>query len=867
VISKLRKQFGASRALSSLKMFTGGPLSLGDKLLFDEARYLELNRDVRVALDRGELSGGLEHYAQRGIWEGRPFAETGRAWWKYLPVALSRLEQGVRIAGTRLSRGSVLRVTPGRGVVAVPDHAVPRAARGELMRAEARDGEVVADASFDPGWYLVTLWLESGLRKAFTRLELDDESGQMLGVFGLAHRADKAVRRLVCIEGGRATRIRLIPLGCRGLFRVRTLRLRRVSDGFASSRMLRRIAHHTPEHLAREPAAIWEALKAAARNDVPESSDEDVRTRAWERMREQYEATFVSPTLNIDYAGWQRNFETSRARMLDNGLDGRLARLEHRPKFSVLVPVYETGEAHLRACLESVLGQSYPDWELCVVDDASRAAHVRRVLEEYGARDSRVKIKFRDRNGHISMASNDALEMAKGDYVALLDHDDVLARHALLEMALALDRQPQAVVVYSDEDKLGAAGDRHSPHFKPDFDPDRLCEQCYIGHLGVARTARVREVGGFRQGYEGSQDHDLWLRLTDGVAASAVLHVPWVLYHWRETEGSTAASAEAKPYTEVAGLRAVMDALRRREVPASAEHHPLIPNSYRIHWSVPDPAPLVSIIVPTRDALHVLQACVVGVLQRTKYPRFELLIVDNDSQERATHEFFDRIVRRDPRVRVLPYPGPFNFSAINNFAVDRAQGEIIALVNNDVEPIEPGWLAEMVGHACRPEIGCVGAKLLYPDGRIQHAGVVMGVGGIAGHAHKFLPAQDGGYFGRPHVTHTVSAVTAACLVVRKALYQEVGGMDADRLPVAFNDVDLCLKVQSTGRRNLFTPYALLYHHESATRASDHDASNIERFNSEIETMKERWLAHSMVDPYYNPQLTLTRADFGFREPR
>jgi GT2 family glycosyltransferase len=443
-----------------------------------------------------------------------------------------------------------------------------------------------------------------------------------------------------------------------------------------------------------------------------------------------------------------------------------------------------------------------------------------------------------------------------------LDHDDQLARHALLEVVLALERRPGAVLVYSDEDKLGPAADRKDPHFKPDFDPDRLLAQCYLGHFVVARTARVREVGGFRQGYEGSQDHDLWLRLTDTIQAGDVVHIPWVLYHWRESGESTAARTDAKPYAAEAGLAAVRNALERRGLSAAAEPHALVRNAYRVRWLLPDPPP-VSIIVPTRDAVHLLETCVLNLLKRTRYPEFELLIVDNDSKEPETRAFFERIVADEPRVRVVSYRGRFNFAAINNFAVDKAQGEVIALVNNDVEPIQREWLREMVAQACRLEIGCVGAKLLYPDGTIQHAGVILGVGGVAGHARKHLPDRGDGYFGRTHLTHSVSAVTGACLVVRKELYQAVGGMDADRLPVAFNDVDLCLKIQALGKRNLMVPDAILYHRESASRGSDQDPSKIERFRGEIETMKERWGPKLTADPYYNPQLTLVREDFGF----
>jgi O-antigen biosynthesis protein len=420
--------------------------------------------------------------------------------------------------------------------------------------------------------------------------------------------------------------------------------------------------------------------------------------------------------------------------------------------------------------------------------------------------------------------------------------------------------------VYGDEDKLGQHGQRHSPHFKPDFDPDRLLEQCYLGHLVVVRTDRVREVGGFRPGYEGSQDHDLWLRVTELVEPAAIVHVPWILYHWRETETSTAAAAEAKPYAATAGLAAVRDALRRRGVPAHAEPHPSVRNAYRVQWALAPPAPVVSIIVPTRDSAHLLRTCVRTLLERTAYDDFELLIVDNGSTDLDALAYLADLAHCDSRVRLLAYPHPFNFSAINNFAVQHARGEILALVNNDIEPIEPRWLRAMVAHAIRPDIGCVGAKLLYPDNRIQHAGVILGIGGVAGHSHKFLHQTADGYFGRPHLTHAVSAVTAACLVVKKSLFEAVGGMDAERLSVAFNDVDLCLKVRSLGKRNLYVPEAVLYHHESASRGADTDPRCVDRFRREVLAMKERWQIETSPDPYYSPNLTLEREDFGLRQP-
>ncbi|HEY6908580.1 MAG TPA: glycosyltransferase family 2 protein [Myxococcales bacterium] len=529
-----------------------------------------------------------------------------------------------------------------------------------------------------------------------------------------------------------------------------------------------------------------------------------------------------------------------------------IARLPQRPGFSVLMPVYETPEPFLRRAIGSVRAQLYPDWELCIADDASPSPHVRRVLEEAAAADSRIRVVFRDRNGHISAASNSALEIATGDWIALLDHDDELSEHALYMVALAA---ADADLIYSDEDKLDAHGRLSDPHFKPDWNPDLLLAQNYVAHLCAVRTGLVRDLGGFRLGLEGSQDHDLVLRVAK--AGGRIRHVPHVLYHWRAIEGSTALSARSKRYAEEASLRALRD-----HTGVAVEAGPL-PFTYRVRWPIPEPAPLVSLIVPTRDAAGLLQTFV-ETLATTAYRPYELIVVDNQSRDPAALRLLRGLEERK-LARVLRYDAPFNYSAINNLGVREARGEIVGLLNNDLEIVEPGWLTAMVAHALRPEVGAVGARLLYPDGTVQHGGVILGIGGVANHAHRNFPRSETGYFGRLQLVQDLSAVTAACLLVRREVYLRAGGLD-ESIAVAFNDVDFCLRLRKAGLRCVFTPEATLVHHESKSRGKDDSPEKRARFVSEVETMMARWGEVLRNDPAYNPNLTLESEDFALAWP-
>ncbi|MFT7749332.1 UNVERIFIED_CONTAM: glycosyltransferase family 2 protein, partial [Escherichia coli] len=482
------------------------------------------------------------------------------------------------------------------------------------------------------------------------------------------------------------------------------------------------------------------------------------------------------------------------------------------------------------------------------------------VLREYEAKDKRINVVYRQQNGHISAASNSALEIAKGDFVALLDHDDALPEHALLFMAQAICAQPETQILYSDEDKLNGRGERFDPHFKSDWNPDLFFSQNYVSHLGVYRRNLLQRIGGFRLGVEGSQDQDLLLRCLPHVQADQIVHIPRVLYHWRAIEGSTALASGEKSYTTDAGIKALRDYFATQQAGVEVDAG-LVPNTYRVRYPIPEPAPLVSLLIPTRDRRSLTETAVRSILEKSTYTNFEILILDNGSVEAETLEFFREIQLEDRRVKVLAYDFPFNYSAINNFGARHAKGTVIGLVNNDIEVINPEWLTEMVSQCLRPEIGCVGAKLYYSNDTVQHAGVILSLGDVAGHSHKHFPRNHPGYFHRLSLVQTLSAVTAACLLIRKEIFDLVSGLDEKNLKVAFNDVDFCLKVREAGYRNLWTPYAELYHYESISRGAEDSPEKIARFTQEVNFMKAKWTDYLERDPFYSPNLTKNREDF------
>ncbi|MGN6513163.1 MAG: glycosyltransferase family 2 protein [Lysobacteraceae bacterium] len=701
------------------------------------------------------------------------------------------------------------------------------------------------NARLAPGWYRLRVRLRASSGRILAPC-LFPEAGHVgsraQAIVLPGPRGDGRIRVLLLLKDEVAG-LRFDPTNRRARFALAGFRLERLSRVGAWLEMLRGLGG-----ASRLSACARFLLDAALRG--PSAAAALLFAAYEERVR----------TGVLGYASWTR--------LYDSLTDGGLASLSERgrrldgPLVSILLPVYDTPERWLRRCLESVLQQAYPHWELCIADDASPSPHVRRVLEEYARREPRIRVLHRERNGHIAEASNSALEMARGEFVALLDHDDELRPDSLLEAVEALIAAPGAGLVYTDEDKIDATGQRFDPYFKPDWNPDLLLSQNYLCHFAVLRTDLVREVGGFRKGYEGSQDHDLFLRCTERLEGDRILHVPKVLYHWRAIEGSTALRRDAKDYAAQAGARAVADHLVRTRTGATVEQLPH--GHYRVRWPLPVPAPRVAVIIPTRDRVDLLRACVESLFAVTRYPDFELIVVDNQSAEPATLAYL-RQLEQQSRVRVLRYDQPFNYSAMNNLAVAACDADLVALLNNDIEVIQPDWLTEMAAHAMRPEIGAVGAMLYYPDGSIQHAGVILGLGGVANHAYMGQPRGYPGHGGRAKVAQNLSAVTAACLVVRRASYLQVGGFD-ERLAVAFNDVDFCLRLRAAGLRNLWTPFAELVHHESASRGRDDSGEKMRRFQGEVALMEARWGSLLQADPAYNPNLSLASVNFDLAAP-
>jgi O-antigen biosynthesis protein len=558
------------------------------------------------------------------------------------------------------------------------------------------------------------------------------------------------------------------------------------------------------------------------------------------------------PTDPRGYTSWVELYDTLSDTDRE-AIRAHIARLPRRPRFSILMPVYNAPEPWLRAAIRSVREQLYPDWQLCIGDDGSTAPHVKPILDEAARADARIAVVHSAKNGGISAATNAALALAQHEYTCFLDHDDVLSPHALYMVACELIAHPGAELVYSDEDKIDTAGVRKDPYFKPDWDPELMLAENFVSHLSTVRTDRLRELGGLRSAFDGSQDHDLVLRLSEQVPAEAIRHIPHVLYHWRIIPGSTAHGAEQKPETSDRARAAIREHLQRRGIRADVVAGK-IPERTRVVYALPEPPPRVTMIIPTKDHTHLLQA-LIRSLDKTDYPDLELVIVSNNTSAPEALRYLAKL-KQDPRVKFVSYPHQYNFSSINNLGVRNATGSVLALLNDDVEGLHPDWLKDMVGYALQPDVGIVGCKLYYPDWRIQHAGVILGIGGIAGHLHKYMPRDWPGRMGhRAIVAQSLSAVTAACVVLRKELYVEAGGLD-EAIGVNFNDVDLCIRVRDLGYRNVYTPYAELLHKESATRGLNETPEKQTIFEREIKLMRSRWGDALLNDPYYNPNLSL-----------
>jgi GT2 family glycosyltransferase len=569
--------------------------------------------------------------------------------------------------------------------------------------------------------------------------------------------------------------------------------------------------------------------------------------------------------LETDYDRWVR--ECDQLTDVDRSkIRHHIEAMELRPRLSVIMPAYNTPEKLLQEAIASVRAQLYPDWELCIADDASPQGHVAKIIAEAATADARIKWVRRTENGNIAAATNSALAIATGAFVVLMDHDDLLAEHALYEIAAELNLCPEADILYSDEDQIDPAGNRTNPYFKPAWNIELMLGHNMVSHLGAYRRSLIERIGGMRLGYDGSQDYDLTLRAAAMTDPSRIRHIPTVLYHWRQHISSF---SKAREQACVAAARcAIGDFLTSKGVSgAEIGPNPAVSTWTRVRWPLPNPAPKVSVIIPTRDRPELLARCTAGLLLRTDYPDFEVVIADNDTANPEAC-FLLRKLGEDPRVRVLSCPGTFNYSAINNAAVGSAAGAVILLLNNDIDVIHSDWLAEMVSLAARPDVGAVGAKLIYGDGTIQHGGVVLGTGnfydspGVAGHYGWNLPAHDLGYLGCMSLMREAAAVTGACLAVRKSVYEQIGGLDETNLAISFNDVDFCLRIREAGFRNVWTPFAKLYHLESASRGDDMAPDKIARFTREVHYMRERWGPVLDADPFYNENFS--RADHTFK---
>lgn len=539
-------------------------------------------------------------------------------------------------------------------------------------------------------------------------------------------------------------------------------------------------------------------------------------------------------------------------------IQSEIEKLKFQPSISIVVPVYNVKPEWLSACIQSVQAQLYPNWELCVYDDASTKKDTVECLKSWEGKDPRIKIGYGKQNLHICGATNSAIKLATGKYVGLLDNDDELTPDALFEVVKALNTNQEAGLVYSDEDKRDMDGRLTEPHFKPDFNLDLLLSINYISHFTVIRKDIGDRLGWMRMDFQGSQDYDLYLRVIEHT--KQILHIPKVLYHWRKVPGSTAARYEDKKYVDKASLRALQEYLGRQQISGSVTRVNTRPPTFRVKREILK-LELISIIIPFKDKVKLLQMCIPSILENTTYKNYEILLVSNNSRQPETFEYIRTLTKAHQNIRLLEHNLPFNFSEINNWAVKQAKGKYVLLMNNDIEVISPEWLSAMVEHIQRPEVGAVGAKLLYPDNRIQHAGVIVGLGGVAGHSHKYFPQENDGYFARVNAIQDLSACTAACLLVKKDLYAKVGGLDEKNLKIAFNDVDFCLKIRAAGQLIVYTPFASLYHHESISRGQEDTPEKQQRFQKEVLFMKDKYGEGILHDPYYNPNLSLDREDF------
>ena len=570
----------------------------------------------------------------------------------------------------------------------------------------------------------------------------------------------------------------------------------------------------------------------------------------WIRLHERFEPE------EVPYGPWYEAYIPTEEELEAQ----RKKKWSYAPKISIAVPAYKTPELFLRQLIQSLQDQTYNNWELCIANASPQDASMEYVLKSCSAMDSRIVWKKLKENRGISENTNEAFAMATGDYVGLLDHDDLLAPNALYEIAAALEKEPETEVLYTDEDKVrGEQLEHFQPHLKPDFNEDLLRSNNYICHFFVVKRTLLQKVGGMRKEFDGAQDYDFIFRCTE--AAGKICHIPEILYHWRTHEASTADNPQSKLYAFEAGKRAIEENLKRRGLQGEVSHTKDY-GFYRVKYAVQG-EPLVSIIIPNKDAKTDLEKCIRSVKEKSSYKNYEILIVENNSETEEIFAYYKEL-SKDPAIRLLKWKKEFNYSAINNLAAKKARGEYLLFLNNDTEVITEDWIQELLGICQRPGTGAVGARLYYGDHTIQHAGTVIGIGGIAGHMFVNLPGERTGYMHKAALIQDLSAVTAACMLVKREAFEEVGGFE-EQLSVAFNDVDLCLRLREKGCLVVYNPYAELYHYESKSRGAEDSKEKVRRFQSEIEFMRCRWEKLLKAgDPYYNKNLSLTKWNYSLR---
>ncbi len=565
------------------------------------------------------------------------------------------------------------------------------------------------------------------------------------------------------------------------------------------------------------------------------------------------------PKFKNDYEFW-RHLNRLKANDIKN-IKGNIANFAFLPKISIVMPTYNSDTVYLENAIQSVINQLYPNWELCIADDNSTQIEVKNTLKKFAESNNNIKVMFRTENGHISACTNSAINLATGDYIAFLDHDDQISEDALYEIVFALNKNINYEIIYSDEDKINEQGEHVDPYFKPDWCPDSFLARNYINHFTVIKKSLIKKVGGLREGFEGAQDFDLLLRTTE--IAKDIYHIPKVLYHWRMHQNSTSSNNDAKPYVSEAGVKALEETLIRRNLKGEiiADENSL--GFYTINHSIiNNQNDKVSIIIPTKNKHELCEVAIKSIFDLSTYKNFEIILVNNNSNEPAFFNWVKTWEQKEPlKFKCIDDNGSFNFSRLMNSASKIATGKYLLLLNNDVEVIEPDFMKNMISYCQFERIGAVGSKLIYPNNTIQHAGVIIGLGGIAGHTFVGLDKNERGYFNYLKCVNNYSALTAACLMVRKNVYDEVNGFE-ESLAVEFNDIDFCLKLKDAGYDNVYLPNVQLYHYESISRGHPHrDRKSYKQHLNDLKFFEKKWKKYIDHDPCYNPHLTKIYTDF------